>query len=210
MRDSVLALLKDWKKTLAAQDADPSLLSDDAFPSGDHYLDRHLHGVALFLKTVAHRADDMELLGLCSKIEMDLKERFAAEDRAFDEQQRAGEREAAAMDAVKEVCIRYFYKEQAFSLDLSKYRQMIDEAVPRVTDSAELKKLRRYIDEKRWLDRLYATTKNSLMPYGNLDAPLPTFDDVKTVFEDALADLLRRADKYVPAQLERLVNSGAS
>jgi hypothetical protein len=202
MRDVLLSVLQDWKRALSAQDADHDL---DGENESDYDLDSHLYGVALFLKGVAHKTGDVELLGISTKLERDLKARFAAADHADEEWHREGDARLHFEDAVKRICIQHFFKEPAFKVDMSKYRAMIDDQAPRVRDAGELEKLRRYIDDDLRLRRIYADVKNSFFYRSDEANPrLPTFEEVKAAFERVFADVLRRADAHVSAQLRKL------
>jgi len=206
-----MALLDVWRLRLAAQDkadfGDVDLSSDDAV-SSDVWLDRHLHGVALFLQEVALKERDRELLGLSTMVKRDLAARFEAESKADMERERDAERECEAYDEIRAVCVRYFFKERTFKVDLSKYRAMIDTCASRVTDAADLEKLRRYVNEERCLGRIHTDVKHHFLRRARGPEPLPpSFEEVKAEFDRHLAELVRRADKHVSKTLDRLCQS---
>ncbi|MGH9896594.1 MAG: hypothetical protein ACREA0_32270 [bacterium] len=79
-------------------------------------------GAALFIKQVASKSNDLELLGLAAWIEMALTERFqgkSSKQKAWEEQQQA---EIKFHEQVREICILHFFKEPKFKVDLSRYR----------------------------------------------------------------------------------------
>lgn len=206
MRETVIAILDVWRRRLATRDKE---VADRGYSDiQDFNLDRHLHGAALFLQEVAHRLRDAELLGLCTMMERDLSDRFEAESKADEVREREAERETKAQDEVKAVCVKYFFKERVFKVDLSKYRAMIDTCASRVRDPAELRKLRRYVDEEQCLGRIHTDVKNHFLYRTPVADPTPpSFEEVKAEFERRLADVIRRADKHVPETLDRLCQS---
>ncbi|MEP6654821.1 MAG: hypothetical protein ABJA82_15770 [Myxococcales bacterium] len=207
MHETVIALLDVWRHRLATQDK--AVAGDTDSPSiKDVYLDRHLYGAALFLQEVAHKLRDAELLGLCTMIERDLSDRFEAESKAYADHEREVEREAMAREEVRAICVRYFFKERLFKVDLSKYLAMIDACASHVRDAAELKKLRRYVDEEQCLGRIHSQVKNHFLHRTPMADPRPpSFEEVKAEFERTLAEVIRRADKHVSETLDRLCQS---
>jgi len=119
MRDSIKAILQTWVNELEAQKA-----TETDYVEYDVYLDYKTLGAATFLKQVAYQQDDMELLALASKVEMQVERIIQAEDDAENEaDQERHERHLQEYESDKQIraiCIHYFYTEPAFSVDMSK------------------------------------------------------------------------------------------
>ena len=81
MLDVIKATLNAWVSQLDAQRVSESNYSDEH----DVYLDYKVLGVATFLKHVAYQQDDLELLAIASKVEMQVEQMILADDEEQDE-----------------------------------------------------------------------------------------------------------------------------
>jgi hypothetical protein len=209
MRVTVLQVLATWRAKLAAQD---EALERGALDrrENDVWLDRHLVGVARFLKEVGHKENDVELLGLATKAEIDLSERFASARKSYQMHQEDLERENDFYEDIRELCRSLFYEQRSFRVDSSRWRQMLDERAAEIGEVGEIGQLRAYIDEKRILNDVYYGTLKAVSahPPGEVPATLPSFDGIKAAFERTYARACGRADKHVGAKLAKLMTRG--
>jgi hypothetical protein len=191
-RDIITRLLSKWlERYYDAQDP----VDDDQ--ERDWWLDRHLMGVAMFLKQVGSESEDMELLGFAAKIEMVLAEQFERESR----QQRASDEQREAAYRLEEQ-IRQIttarLKNPKFQVDLSRYREVVDAHRARLHDSKVIPRLEKYLDEKKHLKAVCAEAKRSF--YGR--RTVPSLDEVDQAFDRALQQFYARADKNVAIWLD--------
>lgn len=198
MRIIISDILLEWEERLKTLDADNfESASDD-----DYFFDRQLYGAALLVKEIAFRTNDTELLGLSTKVELALKRRFDQEDRDFENYENSKARLFEAYEKIRRECIKYFYDEPIFSVDLSKYSALI-EANKATVSEATLAGLERYLDAKKVFSKVYVATRNALQHKFASEnmVYVPQIHDIREEFERQLADFYRRADSTVPFRL---------
>lgn len=116
--------------------------------------------------------------------------------------------------AAKKFCIRHFFKEPRYTVDVSRYRAMVASAVD--IDQSVKDGLAKYLDETKLLQRVYLQVRNHFTiatllgytcgstyeePPEQLPPP-PTLDDLDARFRVELADICRRADLTVAKRLQ--------
>ena len=201
MRDSIKAILQAWVSQLEAQKA-----TDTDYDDYEVFLDYKVLGAATFLKQVAFQQDDLELLAIASKVEMQVERLIKAEEDAEEEaereQQEMWELASEADQQIRAICIRHFYTEPAFPVDMSKYVSMVEASSANFSDPYKLASLRRYVDEEQVLNKVFEKVKNRLRRT-NLSGLVPTFDDVSKAFVIELQEVYRLADAHVERVIMR-------
>lgn len=201
MRDSIKAILQAWVSQLEVQKA-----TETDYDDYEVFLDYKVLGAAAFLKQVAFQQDDLELLAIASKVEMQVERLIKTEEDAEEEaDQERHERHLQEYEAdrqIRAVCIHYFYTEPAFSVDMSKYTSMVEAASENFSDPYKLASLRRYVDEKEVLNKIFEKVKSHLRR-ANWGGPTPTFDEVAQAFAAELQEIYRLADAHVDRVIAR-------
>lgn len=205
MRDSIKATLQAWVSQLEAQKATEKDYDDYEF-----FLDYKVLGVATFLKQVAFQQDDLELLAIASKVEMQVELLIKAEEDAEEDAERemyeTWEQVSDADKQIKSLCIHHFYTEPAFSIDMSKYVALVEDYSESFSDPHRLASLRRYVDEEQVLNKIFDKVKSRLRR-ANLSGVVPTFDDVSKAFDIELEGVYRLADIHVERTIMKYAKS---
>lgn len=197
MRDVIKATLNAWVSQLDAQRVLEWNYSDEH----DVYLDYKVLGVATFLKHVAYQEDDLELLAIASKVQMQVEQMILADDEEQDEaeqeRQEMQQRIYESDEKIRKACIHHFYTEPVFSVDMSKYEAMIQASAQRFSDPYKLSSLSRYVDREQVLARIVEKVKNRLRRTSAMCVTAPTLADVVQAFETELQVIYRLADAHV-------------
>lgn len=208
MRDVVKKVLADWLVELSQREGKMRVFLDtaDSDIRGDEELDRllwierHLMGVALFLADVAEQANDMELLGIArrarkiSQNKIDEDEKIAEEHTGYDLCLMAG------LDAAR----AFFASIPSSVIDMSPYRQAVEEARPFFSNPRDYLDLLKYTDERKVLKRIKSQVKEAVCDcVRNNKGQTPPPEWIRDKFDFALRDTYRRADQYVPMKLKR-------
>lgn len=197
MKEAIKDLLNEWSGRLSRQNAD--MEASNPTDDHDHYLDRHLFGAALFIKEIAHKESNIELLGIASKIELDLKERFLAEDAAYEEYDRDRMLSYEIEQNVRKECIKHFFNEPKFRVDISKYNSLIEANKEKITDESIISSLEKYLDPEKALKKIYNDVKHTLQFKFSTEKTtrLPDVREIREEFDRELLDFYRRADNTV-------------
>lgn len=170
------------------------------FDDYECFLDYKVLGAATFLKEVAYQQDDLELLAIASKVEMQVERLIKAEEDAEEEAERERqemwEQVSDADKQIRDLCIRHFYTDPAFSVDMSKYVSIVEASSASFSDPYKLASLRRYVDEEQMLNKVFEKVKSRLRRT-NSSGLVPTFDDVSKAFGIELEKVFRLADVHV-------------
>ncbi|CAN7644771.1 hypothetical protein [Pseudomonas sp. LjRoot263] len=205
MRDSIKATLQAWVSQLEAQKA-----TEIDYDDYEVYLDYKVLGVATFLKQVAYQQDDLELLAIASKVEMQVERIIKAEELAEEDEERERqemwEQVSEADQQVRAICIRHFYTEPVFSVDMSRYKSMVEASSQNFSDPYKLSSLRRYVDEEQVLNKIFEKVKSRLRRAAS-GGPVPTIDEVSQAFEIELQEIYRLADAHVERVIARYGDS---
>jgi len=193
MRNTIMTTMQKWALELETQSAGD-------LESHDVFLDYKLLGVASFVKNIAYEHDDVELLAVASKIEMQVERLIKTEQDALDDHSRWQHEEYEREQQIREICIQHFYTKPAFHVDMSKYQSMIDDAGA-FSDARKLASLLKYIDPDRALSKIYCAVKSRLRRYTFEPGPLPSFGDVESAYKVELDEIYRLADAHVPRVL---------
>ncbi|AHZ69165.1 hypothetical protein OU5_2086 [Pseudomonas mandelii JR-1] len=195
MRDSIKATLQAWVSRLEAQTA-----TETDYDDYEYFLDYKVLGAATFLKQVAYQQDDLELLAIATKVEMQVERLIKAEEDAEEEAERERqemwEQVSEADEQIRAICIRHFYTEPAFSVDMSEYVSIVEASSDCFSDPYKLASLRRYVDEEQVLNKVFEKVKSRLRRT-NLSGLVPTFDDVSKAFGIELKEVYRLANAHV-------------
>lgn len=115
--------------------------------------------------------------------------------------------------SARRLCIRHFFEEPRYTVDMSRYREMVNGA--HGVEQSVKDGLTKYLDERKILGKVYLEVRNhfrictligyrSDWPYSDPPEklpPLPTLDDLDARFRVELADVYRRADTTVAKRL---------
>lgn len=198
MREAIKNVLEFWVDRLRSQE-------DHGWDNEDYdiFLPHHLLGAAKFMKDVAFEVNDLELLGAFTQIEMGLQERMRqqeleeiAEDEALDQMENDQE-------AIRLLCLKCFYKDSIFSVDMSKYLNMVEAVQDRFIDSYRLSSLIKYLDEDKVLSRIYEKVKSDLYVAYAAGGGMPNKDDVVKAFEARLSSVCKLADAHVASTIAK-------
>jgi hypothetical protein len=203
MKATLKAHLQLWMSRLEAQqDTERDLSSDyDPYSDYDFFLEYKVMGIATFLKQVAYQEDDLDLLALASKTEMQVESIICANeaaeeaaDREHNEQQQAHYEQD---ERIRKACVYHFYTVPAFSVDVSKYNVMVEGAASKFTDPYKLSSLRRYLEIDQVLARVYEKVKSRLRRTFDRVGDSPTLEDIAQAFDVEMMSIYRLADAHV-------------
>ncbi|MCF5889548.1 hypothetical protein [Aeromonas veronii] len=198
MREIVKKTLEQWIEKFESQQR-----QDVSMQVYDHYLDLHLLGVAKFLKDVSFSLDDIDLLGISTKLEIYLEKKLEEEYQADMGYMLDTQKDHEFREKVRKICIEHFYTNPKFVVDMSKYQVEVGKYAANFSDSKKLSNLLKYIDEKNVLDKIYQSVKNKLS-YDFLSKDiLPEYKDVELEFNTQLKNTYCRADEHVYKTLQR-------
>lgn len=214
MRDVIKKVLAEWSLKLGQRGEKNAAFyeacSEMPYEHQDHLynFERHLLGVTLFLAEVADQSNDMELLGMATKVKGMARDLIAAELREFQEFDNARLEEASEYDrhqaVAYEACRVFFASIPASVIDMSSYRQAVEGARPFFREPRDYLDLLSYTDERKVLKRIKKGVKDVIHTYvrnNNGESPAPEW--MREKFDHALRNAYRCADQYVPAQIKR-------
>lgn len=170
---------------------------------GTDYNEDEIIGIAAFVKEVAFRADNVELLGLATKLEMICAQKKDAEKEVCDQweemQQQEVEQSYGFYREAKKICSKAFFKSNKLSVDMGKYRDLLEENEPLLTEWGGYERLHRYIDEENVLMKVYQSVKSAMAAR----TLLPTEEDVLIEYRFQVTEIYRKADMYLASQLAK-------
>lgn len=161
--------------------------------------------LAIAMKQMAERLKDAEVIGFATLLENEATRLIDQENEAYDNMSYQEVFEQS--DAVRSLCIRLFYKENVFSADMNKYEAILEENKDNLVKAEKYKKLKRYLDEKTVITKIYTRMKNDLQPV--FDTPnfvMPDEESIKKLYPDYLSEMYRLADKHVKSEIEKANN----
>lgn len=191
MRDSIKLNLQSWISRLETQDLSEV---DEEY---EFFLDYKLLGIATFLKQIAFEHDDLELLAISSKAEMQVLRMIQAEEEADRERDEVEEQAYELDRKIRDVCIHHFYTEPAFSVDMSRYEKMIEASAESFSDPYKLASLKKYIDAQQVLTKIHEKVRIRLWRASSVSVVVPTIKEVSEAFEVELSEIYRLADIHV-------------
>lgn len=161
--------------------------------------------LARSVKQMAEHLKDAEVIGFATLLENETVRLIDQENEAYEEM--SNHEPFEQMDAVKQLCIKLFYKEEVFSADMSKYRKIIEENKEELVKTERYKKLKKYLDEKNVLTKIYTKMKNDLQPsFDELHFVMPDEESIKKLYPDYLSEVYRKAEKHINSEVERAQN----
>lgn len=203
MKATLKAHLQLWMSRLEAQqDKERDRSSDyDPYSDYDFFLEYKVMGIATFLKQVAYQEDDLDLLALASKSEMYVESMIrnneAAEEEADREHHEQQQESYEHDERIRRACAYHFYTDAAFSVDMSKYEVMVQDAAARFTDPYKLSSLRRYLESDQVLGRVYEKVQSRLRRTFDRVGDSPTLEEIAQAFDAELLNIYRLADAHV-------------
>jgi len=203
MKAALKAHLQSWMGRLEAQqDTERDRCSDfDPDSDYDFFLEYKVMGIATFLKQVAYQEDDLDLLALASKAEMQvesmIRDNEAAEEEADREHQERQQENYEHDERIRKACAYHFYTVPAFSIDTSKHEVMVQDAASRFTDPYKLSSLRRYLESDQVLGRVYEKVKSRLRRTFDRVGDSPTLEEIAQAFDVEMTNIYRLADAHV-------------
>lgn len=220
MREIIKGVLAEWLEKFERQtkandeyresrvdpDPDTGRFKDHDF--GDVWLDRKLMGAAQFIAKVADECRDMELLGIATHVVNLMQATFDEERKEIEESDRLRWEEASEEDRQREAGLEagrvFFGSIPASVIDMSSYRQTIEEARPFFREPRDYLNLLSYTDERKVLKHIKKGVKEVICTYvGNNNGEIPAPEWMREKFDHALRNAYRCADQYVPAQIKR-------
>lgn len=203
MKATLKAHLQLWMSRLERQqDKERDRSSDyDPYSDYDFFLEYKVMGIATFLKQVAYQEDDLDLLALASKTEMQvesmIRDNEAAEEEADREHHEQQQESYEHDERIRKACAYHFYTDAAFSVDMSKYEVMVQDAAARFTDPYKLSSLRRYLESDQVLGRVYEKVKSRLRRTFDKVGDSPTLEEIAQAFDAELLNIYRLADAHI-------------
>ncbi|MDK9779137.1 MULTISPECIES: hypothetical protein [unclassified Vibrio] len=168
----------------------------------DNFEEYQLLGAAKYAKSIAYKLEDLDLLGLASKIEIELLERIKTENEyylSFDE----APSEFPHLEDGREFCKDLFYKQKRYRVDMKPYRRLLFDHEETFMSAGLYDSLVKYLDEDAVLHKIYNQVKHKIMYYQG--ATLPEINKVDALFNEAFEDICRKADKHLERQLSKAV-----
>ena len=167
----------------------------------EYFLEYQIIGVAKYVKSIAYALEDMNLLGLAAKIEINIQKNIDEDNKLYFEEMEALNSEYDFQTKIRQLCIQLFYEDNRYSVDMNKYKKIINNNESILKESGLHEKLIRYIDENKALDKIYSEVKQILS--SNYKSELPEISQIDEVFKAQKEDIYRRADKHITKQLEK-------
>lgn len=203
MKAALKAHLQSWMGRLEAQQDTERDRCSDFDPCSDYnfFLEYKVMGIATFLKQVAYQEDDLDLLALASKAEMQvesmIRDNEAAEEEADREHHEQQQESYEHDERIRKACAYHFYTDAAFSVDMSKYEVMVQDAAARFIDPYKLSSLRRYLESDQVLGRIYEKVKSRLRRTFDRVGDSPTLEEIAQAFDAELLNIYRLADAHI-------------
>jgi phage gp36-like protein len=203
MRETIKAALVETAKKFELQ-----VRSELVDSANDSFLDYKALGVAAFVKEIAYAHDDLELLAIASRLEMQVEKSIEAENTAEYEFHETQMREYEYRIQISEMCHRYSHSELAPLIDMSKYQQMVENSAPGFSDSSRLSALLKYVDPEEVLRKVISRMEGELWRNSVCDQKMPVLEDILKVFHSELSAIYRLADGHVSRVIARYGNAG--
>ncbi|WP_139685794.1 hypothetical protein [Vibrio tasmaniensis] len=168
----------------------------------DDFEEYQLLGAVKYAKSVAYKLKDLDLLGLASKIEIELQERIKTENEyylSFDE----APSEFPHLEDGREFCKDLFYVQNRYRVDMKPYRRLLIDHEEIFMSTGLYDSLVKYLDEDTVLHKIYNQVKHKVMYYQGVT--LPEISKVDALFNEAFEDICRKADKHLERQLNKAV-----
>lgn len=172
----------------------------------DDFEEYQLLGVVKYVKSIAYKLEDLDLLGLASTIEIELLEHIETENEfylSFDE----APSEFPHLEDGREFCKDLFYKQNRYRVDMKQYRRLLIDHEEAFMSAGLYDSLVKYLDEDAVLQKIYNQVKHKIMYYQG--ANLPEINKVDALFNEAFEDICRKADKHLERQLSKAVTTNS-
>lgn len=166
----------------------------------DHENDFYVNHISIFVKQLAEIKEDAELIGLSVLLEKKSQEFLDSEFEWQDQLREEGQKYHDHMESVRQLCIKLFYKDSEFSIDMSKYQVLVEENRDVLEKHGAYKNLSKYVSEKTAIDKIYNKVKASFPS----ERELPNADDIRKIFPTEVQEIYRLADKYVAPKIEEI------
>lgn len=165
----------------------------------DYELEENLLGAARFVKDIALVSDDMELLGLATKVEgqqKELLEFLYNPPLHFDEDLGKSQQKENEM---RDYCIEVFYKQERYSIDMEAFSKVVEENKDALEKVCNYKTLQNYISPRTALDKVYNAVKHKLWEE-HLEHEL-TLELLDELVEYEKSEVYRKAKKHITNKL---------
>ncbi|OEE74689.1 hypothetical protein, partial [Vibrio genomosp. F6] len=166
----------------------------------DNFEEYQLLGATKFAKSLAYKLDDQCLLGLASKIEMELMERIRVEDEYYSYMDDQPGEYPHLVDG-RNLCKDLFYKQKRYNVDMKEYRKFLIENEDKFISSGLYDSLVKYLNEEAVLHKVYNQVKEKVM-YSTCEV-LPDINQIDVLFNEAFGEICRKADKHLERQLSK-------
>ncbi|RXF05684.1 hypothetical protein [Pseudoalteromonas phenolica] len=144
LKDELMALFAKYDKQKFDQ-----VNGDYDSSEYESFLEYQLLGVSKFIKSIAYKMEEVELLGVATKIELDILHDIEKENQERDEYYQFQSDEHEYYMQARSFCIQLFYEECRYHADMTKYHDIVEENRFSLEKAGLLDKLKRYIDEKK-------------------------------------------------------------
>ncbi|EPZ2383018.1 hypothetical protein ACXLPV_004818 [Vibrio parahaemolyticus] len=210
MNKNIKDNLKVWHQLYLQQNAevdpdDPSIWDYDNADKYIPFFEYQLLGALTFLKEAFHDTEDLELLGLISKLEMQIH-RDMAEEQQYENEHHELELEAMRYsDSVRKYCIDLFYNEKRYQLDFSQFRSEVKQNKGLLSEAGLYEQLIRYLDENKKLDAIYNEVKYAALKVDH-EGDLPSIEQIDELFAQYKDKIDNNAKKHIAKQLKKARN----
>ena len=153
------------------------------------------------IKSMALTLKDVEVVGIASILENKAQTLIEQEDYAYEHMHDGDFAYIENLDKVKKLCIKVFYTDKEFTVDMSKHQKNIDENKEVLQAAGRYDRLCRYADEKKVLDKIYCKIKGNLS-FGE-SSPDPTEQTIRNLFPIELKEIHRLADNHIALEIKK-------
>lgn len=172
---------------------------------------------SIFIKEIAIKLEDAEMIGIATILENKSDELLEQEfgDSIHDDfYEKDGDcsyliedkKDTDYRKAVRNLCIQMFYKDKEFSINMDKYKELVEDNKEILEKNNAYKSLSKYTSESAALDKIYNKIKNDLQSkiIKQKDILPPTTDVIRELFPLEVQEIYRLADKYVQPKIEEI------
>ncbi len=145
LKDELITLYDEYNKQKTDE-----MNVDYNYAEYKSYLDYQLLGASKFIKSIAYKIENVELLGLAAKIELDVLHDIEEENQAHNDFYQYQSEEYDFSMKARKFCIQLFYEEPRYRADMTRYNELIEANIKILEQADLLKKLKRYVDEKTY------------------------------------------------------------
>lgn len=163
--------------------------------------------ISQFVKKIGLKAEDSKLVGLATLLEV--KSQAVIDENSYSDEYLYPTDEEIERDSdrkeVKKICIKVFFKDKEFTVDLKKYINTIEENKEILIKTGKYDRLYRYINEEKIISKIYREIRDKLGPPYKYDKSweIPTVKDVYKLFPAELNRIYNLADNHVESEIAK-------